>query len=79
MTNLAGVKSGVERGIGTDCQGRIKTRPVGRSKSRPVEYLEGWGLSEEDGVSGGGLRRIKDGAFRPGRRYRLLGMTVHAQ
>ena len=50
------------------CQGRSKTRPLGRSKSRPVEYVEERGFVGEEGVWSGGLRRLQGGAFRPERK-----------
>ena len=50
------------------CQGRSKTRPLGRSKSRPVEYGEDLRFVGEEGVWSGGLRRLQGGAFRPERK-----------
>src|SRR5271157_1450587 len=47
------------------CQGRSKSRPPGRSKSRPVEYVEDLRFVGEEGVWSGGLRRLQGGAFRP--------------
>ena len=41
-----------------ECQGRSKTRPLGRSKSRPVEHVEDLRFVGEEGVWSEGLRRL---------------------
>jgi len=50
------------------CQGRSKTRPVRRSKSRPGEQAGESGFVGEEGVWSEGLRRLQGGAFRPERK-----------
>src|SRR5208283_4345959 len=49
------------------CQGRSKTRPLGRSKSRPVEYVEDLRFVGEEGVGSGGPA--------PPERRRVLGRS----
>ena|SRR5208283_2118482 len=53
------------------CQGRSKTRPLRRSKTRPEDWFVVEGLAG-DGVWSEGLRRLQGGAFRPERKTASL-------
>src|ERR1019366_10511557 len=53
---------------GHGCQGRSKNRPVGRSKSRPGEYVEGLGLSGRRASGAEALAPRKGARFWPGGR-----------
>jgi hypothetical protein len=48
-----------------ECQGRGKTRPVVRSKSRPVDSLEGGDMRGVWDLESSGRRHTPRGAFAP--------------